>query len=105
MPDKKYQTLIDTSELPNDGMHRLYYREFDVLICAVRGDYHVFENRCSHQGQPLHQGRIRDGCLVCPYHAARFFLESGQPMGVPATVAIRKFPSHVRDGSLEVDFG
>lgn len=36
------------------------------------------ENRCAHQGGPLGEGRIIDGCITCPWHGYQYRPESGQ---------------------------
>lgn len=41
--------------------------------------------RCSHQGGPLDEGDIVDGCLRCPWHASRFRLTDGTVVRGPAT--------------------
>ncbi|GAB4211647.1 MAG: aromatic ring-hydroxylating dioxygenase subunit alpha [Synechococcales cyanobacterium] len=43
----------------------------------------AWDNRCSHRGAKLSQGRIEDDCLVCPYHGARF-ASDGSCVHVPA---------------------
>lgn len=34
-------------------------------------------NVCAHQGGPLGEGRVIDGCAVCPWHGYEYRLESG----------------------------
>lgn len=45
---------------------------------------HVMESRCSHRGGPLHEGVVVDGCLECPWHGARFDLDTGEVRRGPA---------------------
>lgn len=39
-------------------------------LCAVRGV-------CAHQGGPLAEGRIIDGCITCPWHGWQYRAEDG----------------------------
>jgi nitrite reductase/ring-hydroxylating ferredoxin subunit len=39
---------------------------------------------CAHAGGPLPQGTVRDGCVVCPWHGARYRLTDGYVMGGPS---------------------
>ncbi len=42
------------------------------------GDLRAVSSRCRHQLADLSQGSLdQDGCLVCPWHGARFDLDSG----------------------------
>ncbi len=45
---------------------------------------HVMESRCSHRGGPLHEGAVVDGCIECPWHGARFDLDTGKVRRGPA---------------------
>lgn len=33
---------------------------------------------CAHQGGPLAEGRVVDGCVTCPWHGYQYLAESGQ---------------------------
>jgi nitrite reductase/ring-hydroxylating ferredoxin subunit len=48
------------------------------LACVrSRGEVHVFEDACPHEGHPLSMGSVRNGMLVCPWHNWKFDLASG----------------------------
>ncbi len=38
---------------------------------------HAVSNRCIHQGGPLGEGQIIDGCITCPWHGYQFDPETG----------------------------
>jgi nitrite reductase/ring-hydroxylating ferredoxin subunit len=40
---------------------------------------------CSHQGGPLHEGELIDGCVRCPWHASVFRMADGAVVHGPAT--------------------
>jgi nitrite reductase/ring-hydroxylating ferredoxin subunit len=39
---------------------------------------------CSHAGGPLAQGTVVDGCLECPWHSSRFWVDNGRVARGPA---------------------
>lgn len=43
-----------------------------VLWRGIGGDVAAAFDRCPHREAPLSLGHLRDGCLVCPYHAWTF---------------------------------
>ena len=100
-PDTSFTALLPVSELPGSGKQRVEIHGHDLLVCVVADRHFVLENQCSHQCEPLHQGRVRGGRLYCPYHGASFDLETGAPCSAPATAPIRVYESRVRDGMLE----
>lgn len=42
-------------------------------------------DRCSHQGGPLHEGRVDGDCIRCPWHDSAFRLVDGSVVAGPAT--------------------
>ena len=48
------------------------------------GEVKAVSSRCRHQLADLSKGSLdRDGCLVCPWHGARYDLDSGEMVGGP----------------------
>ena len=85
-------------------------------------EYFAVSRRCRHLGAELDKGSIAsDGCLVCPWHGAKYDVSSGRmvrgPQGVFAkvpglgkafTAATKVLPLKVRkvvqrDGDLYVE--
>src|SRR5204863_9401585 len=46
-----------------------------VLLARSDGAVHALSARCCHRGGPLHEGELRDGCVVCPWHGSTFRLD------------------------------
>ena len=78
-----------------------------VAIVAVAGQFYAFEDRCTHDGEPLadaeheidDQGRP---VVICPRHGARFCLRSGDALSPPAYEPVQVFSTRLREGRLEV---
>jgi sulfoxide reductase heme-binding subunit YedZ len=60
-----------------------------ALVVPVKGKERVavfrhgnkvsaISNVCAHQGGPLGEGKIVDGCLTCPWHGYQYLVEKGQ---------------------------
>ena len=48
------------------------------------GDLRAVSSRCRHQLADLSGGSLdKDGCLVCPWHGARYDLDSGEMVDGP----------------------
>jgi nitrite reductase/ring-hydroxylating ferredoxin subunit len=63
---------------------------------------HVLESRCSHRGGPLHEGTVVDGCVECPWHGARFDLDTGDVRRGPAAAPQPVYEVEVRDGGVRI---
>lgn len=64
MPDNRARIVI-----PPEGERIAVFR-YGNKVSAV-------SNVCRHQGGPLGEGRIVDGCIVCPWHGFQYRPESG----------------------------
>ena len=49
-----------------------------VAVFKHRGLLSAVTNVCKHQGGPLGEGRIVDGCITCPWHGYQFRPTDGQ---------------------------
>ena len=93
------------ADVPDDGVLRVDVAGTELLLCRSEGALYAIENTCSHTGQPLERGLVRDGWIMCPFHGARFALDSGEVLRSPATCPILTFPLRVRDSVIEVAVG
>lgn len=53
-----------------------------VLFRGSQGQIVALEDRCSHRGAPLSKGKVKDGCIACPYHGWTFG-EGGKCVRLP----------------------
>ena len=48
-----------------------------VAVWRHKDRFHATSNTCRHQGGPLGEGRIIDGCITCPWHGWNYQPEDG----------------------------
>ena len=98
--------VCPVGELPPGSMKLVRRGEFDqVGVYNCDGAYRAIEDRCSHDDGPLCEGDWEpDECIVtCPRHGARFDLETGRPLSLPAFQPVAVFPVRVEGGVVQVD--
>lgn len=73
-------------------------------IAVFRQGNAVFavSNVCRHQGGPLGEGRIVDGCITCPWHGFQYRLEDGCSPP-PYTEKIATYATRMLDGEVYVN--
>lgn len=49
-----------------------------IAVFFYEGKLSAVSNVCRHQGGPLGEGRIVDGCITCPWHGFQYRPEDGQ---------------------------
>lgn len=59
-------------------------------------------NVCRHQGGPLGEGKIVDGCITCPWHGFQYRMEDGQSPP-PFTEKIATYETRIIDGVIYVN--
>jgi nitrite reductase/ring-hydroxylating ferredoxin subunit len=62
-----------------------------IAIFNVEGTIHAIDNDCTHDGAPLSEGAVEDGCVVCPWHGAQFDLTSGKALTPPAVEDVQSY--------------
>jgi nitrite reductase/ring-hydroxylating ferredoxin subunit/uncharacterized membrane protein len=55
-----------------------------VLLSRVSDRVVAIFDRCTHRGGPLHEGRIENDCVECPWHGSVFRLVDGEVQRGPA---------------------
>jgi len=76
-----------------------------VLIANTGHGFRATHPVCPHTGGPLQLGEQKDGCVVCPWHGARFDMMSGQARSGPTRIPLPVYQVRVEAGSLIVDVG
>jgi len=73
-----------------------------IAVISSLGGLYAIADMCSHDGEPLADGDIEDGEIICPRHGARFSLETGQALTLPAVKDISVYPVRILDGEIQV---
>lgn len=68
-----------------------------VLVLRTPTGFWAIEDRCSHDDNELFGGEVVGKEIKCPRHGARFDLESGQALCLPAVRAVRTYNVVVND--------
>ena len=73
-----------------------------VLVLHTPKGVFACANRCPHEGYPLSEGVLTDGCvLTCNWHNWKFDLSDGRTL--VGGDALRRFPTRIEDGRVLVD--
>ena len=74
-----------------------------IAIFNLGNTFRAVENSCPHRNGPLADGIVAGNDVVCPLHAWRFSLESGEACGPQREgVCVRTFETKVVDGVIMV---
>ncbi len=73
-----------------------------IAVFRDGGEYFALDDTCSHGQASLSEGWVENGEVECPLHSARFCLQTGAALCMPATVAQRAHRVEVRDSAVWV---
>jgi 3-phenylpropionate/trans-cinnamate dioxygenase ferredoxin component len=100
--EAEFTRFCKVSDLPPESKKAAKIKDTWVLVCHTDGRLLAVSNICSHATKPLVMGRVRHCTITCPVHGARFNLETGAALNLPATKPIATYPLRVVDEWIEV---
>jgi nitrite reductase (NADH) small subunit len=76
-----------------------------IAVFADRENLFAVDNACRHNGAPLDDGFVEDGCVVCPWHGWTYELASGRHrMMFGGGPGLRTYPVAVNGDEVSVLF-
>lgn len=79
--------------------------ETDLLVLRRGEEVLVVSNRCTHQGTPLHRGRLHTAgnlvTIACPLHGSLFSLSDGRVLRGPATSRLPSYEARITGEIVE----
>ncbi|MDQ2970590.1 MAG: Rieske 2Fe-2S domain-containing protein [Acidobacteriota bacterium] len=99
---EKFTAVLSAKALAQGKLKRVLYKETPLLLVRRGGRIHALAETCAHLGGPLSEGKLDGDCVVCPWHASKFALESGAVVEGPSAFPQPSLETRVRDGKIEV---
>ncbi len=101
-PSSRFAAYVGRVEDIRPGSSRLLrVAGRDIAVFAVDGEFFAIANECPHHGASLVEGRVRNGNVLCPWHAWHVSLKTGECFEAPYRPA-QTYPTEVRNGQLLV---
>ena len=70
-----------------------------IAVYKHENKLYAIHNVCKHQGGPLGEGKILDGCITCPWHGYQYLPHNGQSPP-PFTEKVSVYDVRVREGKV-----
>ncbi len=96
----EFEKVATLGEIPAGGRKSIVFDDRAVLLVRIGTEVYAFEDVCSHDGQPLTDGRLVDTAIECPRHGARFDVKTGRPLCMPAVEPIAVYAVEVRGNDI-----
>lgn len=98
---EKWVEVAPSNSIPDGAAIEVIVEGQILAIFRSEGVLFVLDGMCAHQGGPIAEGEVADGCVTCPWHGWQYELKSGiqtinrQPLQ-------RTFPVRELQGQVEV---
>ncbi len=100
MPE--FHKLASADEVGRGKIKQYIVEDRFVALCNVGGEFHAFEDVCTHQFAHLTEGEFDDSTVTCPLHGAKFDVRTGAAKSLPAVKPVPKHEVKVENGSVYV---
>ncbi len=71
-----------------------------ICLANVEGEIYAVRDNCSHKDFPLSSGTLADTEIECSWHGARFDLETGRALCLPAIKPVRTYEVKIDAGEI-----
>src|SRR5947207_6688951 len=101
---KKWVCLTQIENVPLREGRAIHVAGHDIAVFNLGNRFLAVENKCPHRGGPLADGIVSGGNVVCPLHAWKVDLASGEVTNQPAPPqCVKTFPVRVENGVISLE--
>jgi nitrite reductase/ring-hydroxylating ferredoxin subunit/uncharacterized membrane protein len=89
---------LDVTDIPENTPTAAKAGAQTLVVVRQGTQVYAMHSLCAHAGGPLHEGKIVDGCIECPWHYSRFELGTGRRKQGPTTYDQPTYEVRAADG-------
>ena len=102
--EKKWFRVAPSDMIPLREGRSIEVGGRQVAVFNLGERFVAVENSCPHRGGPLADGIVSGNAIVCPLHAWKFELDSGESINHKESAAcLRTFPVRLEAGVISVE--
>lgn len=74
-----------------------------VALFNLDGTFYALDNKCTHVGGPLGEGKVDGTVVTCPWHGSKFDITTGAVVGPPARRPVTAYRVSVKSGAVMLE--
>lgn len=74
----EYVKVAEKVDLETENKMRLFVQNKEILLTKIENNYYAIDNKCTHMGGSLYNGRLVGNEIICPKHHTRFDARTGK---------------------------
>jgi len=104
MQIKKWFSITQADNIPLREGRSVQVAGHTIAVFNLGDRFLAIENNCPHRGGPLSDGIVSGRTVVCPLHAWKIDLESGQATNrTEENLCVKTFATAVREGVVMLE--
>ncbi len=96
-------TVAQTTDLPIGGKMKIAVENGEILLVNVQGSFYAVDNKCTHMGGSLHEGKLEGFSIVCPKHGTAFDLRTGSVSASGKIAFFKVNPKSLQTYPVEIE--
>lgn len=98
----KYFRVVSVADFPLGERMFLEINGNPIVIFSVGSDFIATGDICTHDNGEIGDGELVGEEIICPRHGARFNINTGRAVSLPAVTGIPVYPVRIVEGYLEI---
>jgi nitrite reductase (NADH) small subunit len=95
-----WHPICQFEEIPRLGGRTVRIGKMEIAVFRLSDDrIRAVDNRCPHKQGPLAEGIVSGDTIICPLHARKINLETGEVLK-PDSGCVKTWPAMVEDGQV-----
>lgn len=96
--------VVTKDEIPLGGSKLVEVDFIRIALFNLEGTIYAIEDMCTHDGGPLVEGEVINGCeVMCPRHGARFDIRTGEALSFPAFEATNTYEVQIEGNDVLIE--
>ncbi len=92
------------SDLSEGDIKAFHLKKGSLVLVRQNGNIFAVQETCTHDDFSMEDGYlVEDGIIECAAHGARFRMENGDAIEMPATEPLETYEVRINDGMIEVN--
>jgi nitrite reductase (NADH) small subunit len=101
----KWHSICKVEEIPRLGGRTVRLGQMEIAVFRLSdGRIRAVDNRCPHKQGPLAEGIVSGDTIICPLHARKINLETGEVLK-PDSGCVKTWPARVENGQVFLSVG
>jgi len=101
----KWHPVCQVEEIPRFGGRTVRAGQVEIAVFRLSDDrIRAVDNRCPHKQGPLAEGIVSGDTIICPLHARKIDLESGEVLP-PDSGCVKTYSVRVEDNTVLLQLG